>query len=131
MGLKTREELKKLQSMVSSLEASIAVLKTQEEQIKRELSTKKMDINHLKQRITNLSKRADGITVSEHAIIRYIERVMGIDIEDIATKILPESAQEYIEQLGNGHYPVNHGEFKIVVKDGVVITVLTPDVMKG
>lgn len=127
MGLKTREELKKLQSMVSSLEASIAVLKTQEEQIKRELSTKKMDINHLKQRMTNLAKRADGITVSEHAIIRYIERVMGINIEDIAARILPETAQEYVEQLGNGHYPVNQGEFKIVVKDGVVITVLTPE----
>lgn len=124
MGLKTREELKKLQSMLSSLEASVEALKTQEAQIKRELSSKRMDMNHLKQRIENLAKKHDGVTVSEHAIIRYIERVMGINIEQIAEKILPEKELHYIQQLGNGHYPVNHGEFKIVVKDGVVITVL-------
>lgn len=124
MGLKTREELKKLQSMLSSLEASVEALKTQEAQIKRELSSKRMDMNHLKQRIENLAKKHDGVTVSEHAIIRYIERVMGINIEQIAEKILPEKELNYIQQLGNGHYPVNHGEFKIVVKDGVVITVL-------
>ena len=32
--------------------------------------------------------------------------------------------KEMVDTIGNGKYPVNNGEFKILVKDRVVITVL-------
>lgn len=62
--------------------------------------------------------------VSEHAIIRYIERVLGISIDEISQKILGNEIEKQIETLGNGTYPINDNEFKIVVKDNVVVTII-------
>lgn len=67
------------------------------------------------------------LTVSEHAIIRYVERVLGINIEDIENKILNQTTCHLVEELGNGRYPCNNGKFMIVVKDGCVVTVIGDD----
>lgn len=131
MSRKVREELKKLQSMKVNFEAEIVSLEITEKNLKKEISTKKSNLNELKQRMNNLSKICDGLTVSDHAIVRYMERVVGINIEDITNKILPSSVALAIENLGNCHYPVNNGEFKLIVKDGVVITIYTAESNKS
>ncbi|WP_124057937.1 hypothetical protein [Vaginisenegalia massiliensis] len=125
MSKKNREELKKLQSIQAGIEADIETLEVTVKNIKQELVTKKMNLNQIKQKINNLSKDSEGILISEHAIIRYFERVMGLNLEDITEKILPISDAKLIENLGNGHYPINQGEFKIIVKNGVVVTLYT------
>ena len=125
MGKKVREELKMLQSMKASVEVEIESLQLSEKTLKQEILTKKNNLNTIKQRIINLSKSEDGLTISEHAILRYIERVMGVNIENIADKVLPADEVSMIEHLGNGHFPINNGEFKIIVKNGIVITVYT------
>ena len=61
--------------------------------------------------------------VSEHAIIRYVERVLGINIEDIENKILNQTTCHLVEELGNDRYLCNNGKSAIVVKDGRVVTV--------
>lgn len=62
--------------------------------------------------------------VSDHAVVRYLERVKGMDIASIRKEILPDNVKQ-ATIMGNGYYPVN-GTHKVRVKDGVVITVLTP-----
>lgn len=124
--MKKREELKKLESMKSSLKAEISSLELEEKGLKEELSIKKARLNTLNQRIKNLGAKK-GLTVSEHAILRYLERVEGLDLKEIEEKILPESEKPKIRTLGNGHYPINKGEFKIIVKDGVVVTLYKED----
>jgi len=62
--------------------------------------------------------------VSDHAIVRYLERVKGLDIDAIRKELLPDDVRQ-ATLMGNGYYPVN-GTHKVRVKDGVVITVLTP-----
>lgn len=127
MSKKAREEIKKLQSMRDGYQAELEILKTKEQGIKQEIISKKSSINTINQRIANLSKNNEEIIVSEHAILRYIERVVGIDVDKIVEQILPEETKIYIENLGNGNYPINDGEFRIVVKDRVVVTVLSDD----
>lgn len=63
--------------------------------------------------------------VSDHAIVRYLERVKGLDIKAIKEEIAPQHVRNQIRALGSGYYPVD-GKFKIRVKNGVVITVLMP-----
>lgn len=56
--------------------------------------------------------------------MRYIERVLGIPIEEIENKILTEQLKEQYECLGNGTYSVNGGEFKVAIKNNTVLSVL-------
>ncbi|WP_300409153.1 hypothetical protein [Lagierella sp.] len=124
MGKKAREEIKKLESMKATVEADIATLELHQKNLKQEIGAKKMQLNTLNQKIRTISKNHGSLTVSEHAIIRYMERVLGIDIEGLTEKILPEENALFIKNFGNGQYPINNGEFRIVVKDGVVVTVI-------
>lgn len=127
MSKKDREEIKKLQSIKASIEAEIETLELKEKNLKQEISTKKMNLNNLRQKINSLSKSSEQLTISEHAILRYIQRVMGLDIEEISSKILPQEEMQVVDRLGNGHYPINNGEFRIIVKNRVVITVYTDE----
>lgn len=63
--------------------------------------------------------------VSDHAVVRYLERVKGMDIAAIRKEILPDKLNKMTKVMGSGYYPVSDA-FKIRVKNGVVITVLKP-----
>lgn len=80
---------------------------------------------------TELKKEAQKeITVSEHAMLRYFQRVEGYDIEHVSKLILPDDVREEIEKLGDGHYPVpkmGEAEFTIVVRARTVVTVEIKD----
>lgn len=123
-GKARREELKKLQSMQAGIKAELNALELQGKDLKNEISAKKMTLNTLQQRIEKLLKQSEEVTISEHAILRYLERVVGVDIEQLADKILPPSEKALVEEFRTGRFPVNQGDFKIVVQDGVVVTVI-------
>jgi hypothetical protein len=64
------------------------------------------------------------LKVTEHAIIRYLERVKGLDIEEIEKEILTDSLKDMVTNLGNtGTFPGNG--FRILMKDGTITTILT------
>ncbi len=123
MSRREREEIKQLESIRSELSAKLQGLKVQKNTIDREINSTNQNINNLNNKIDKLKERG-SLIVSEHAIIRYIERVLGINIDEISQKILDNETEKQIEMLGNGTFPVNNNEFKIVVKDNVVVTII-------
>lgn len=123
MGRKEREEIKQLESIKSELSAKLEGLKHQKNNLDKEISTMNQNIKNITQKLEKIKENGDLI-VSEHAIIRYVERVLGINADELAKKILSHEVEKQIEMLGNGTYPVNDNEFKIVVKDNVVVTVV-------
>lgn len=55
-------------------------------------------------------KGVDGeIYVTDHAVLRYIERVVGIDIENMKKMMVPEHVRKNINQFGDGYYQVENG----------------------
>ena len=48
---------------------------------------------------------------------------MGVDVEEIKKKILPDSIRFQVEMLKSGEFPIGHGA-KLKVKNGTIITVL-------
>lgn len=123
MGMKEREEIKQLESIKNGLSAKLEGLRVQRGNIDKEIHSTNQSVNNLMEKIERL-KQSGNLIVSEHAIIRYIERVLGINIEEVTNKIVPEEIKKQIEILGNGTYSVDDGEFRIVLKDNVVVTVL-------
>ena len=90
--------------------------------------------NHIQSKITLVKKEIDDINnqikkmtnselnISEHAILRYLERVQNINIEEIKKEILTEELKLRFKTLGNGTYVVNGISYKI--HNGNIVTTI-------
>ncbi len=74
--------------------------------------------------IRKLRVKPTDLIVSEHAILRYCERVKQMDIDAIVNDILTPQLVTAEKALGNGKFPSGTG-FKVVVRNKVVVTVET------
>ena len=63
--------------------------------------------------------------VSEHAIIRYLERVKGVDINEIKNEILTENVKTMMEFSNNKHITVKRGDHTLVIDNNTVVTVIS------
>ena len=54
--------------------------------------------------------------VSEHAIIRYLERVKGIDINEIKNEVLTDNVKTMMEFSNNKHITVKRGDHTLVIE---------------
>ena len=62
------------------------------------------------------------IEVTDHAVLRYLERVAGVDIEGLREEIKKESSIAG-GVLGDGKFMIGGG-FRAVVSDGRVVTII-------
>jgi hypothetical protein len=67
-------------------------------------------------------KQNQELRVSDHAIVRYFERVLGVDMDQVRNKIATNELKRVHKQLGDGKLPMK--DFTAVIKNGVVLTVL-------
>lgn len=67
-----------------------------------------------------------GVIITEHALLRFLERVKGLDMDAARRECLPEKAEQLVRQLCDGVIPVG-ASHKVRVREGVVVTVLTND----
>lgn len=114
-------KIKQLQSQLNKMIADAEVMKIDVANKQREYDRKLSAIADIKKLIEGMCK-TDDIKLSEHAVIRYLERVKGLDVQSIKDDILTEEVTYLINTLGNGKYPIN--DFNIVVKDKTVITII-------
>jgi predicted nuclease with TOPRIM domain len=122
MSVKTSVKLKELQSRREKLKNIIHGLKQEQSEISRELTQKENKLKNIMEEISHLSPKKT--IVSEHAMLRYIERVIGTDLKEIKDSIVDPELEKLMGCLGNGKYPIQDGKFQIIVKDGTVTTVL-------
>lgn len=119
--MKTERKIKGVKSQISRINDEIDTLKIQISRNQKEVTLKRKTIKELEDHVSKLGNSGE-IRVSEHAIIRYLERVGGMDIEAIERQILSEDVLNSIKTFGgNGTYP--SGEYKAIVKDYVIVTI--------
>lgn len=107
---------------VKKKESELTLLKLEIADKQKQLSSKKREIEEMNRQIDKLRLSIGEISVSDHAVVRYLERVLGIDIEDLKKQILPEYTKSLIKSVGGS------GEFMIekailVVQDNKIVTV--------
>lgn len=61
--------------------------------------------------------------VTDHALLRYMERVLGLDIEGFRAKVIPQDAQKVVATMKDGRIPIGDGHTAKVV-NGVVVTIV-------
>lgn len=120
-------QLKNLQTQRKELRGELgSVNKIISEGMKKKTEIKaRMEI--LDNQITGMQDKE--VVITEHAMLRYIERVMGLNMDDVRMEILPEVTEKQVQALRQGTFPVNDGGkgFKILVKNNTVVTILTKE----
>ena len=116
--------------------AVAARLSTQEDQAKALAISIRDDqryLNQCRQRIAKLSAQLAAqeqnkeVKVSDHALLRYIERVMGADLDKFRAEILTEQNRKAIEFAGD--CTIKSGGVEFVVKNRTVVTVIAKGVV--
>lgn len=67
-------------------------------------------------------KKYCGVGVSDHAVVRYLERVKGINIDALREEMVQNSMALCYTRLGDGVYPGT--TYRLVVRNSMVITCL-------
>ena len=121
MAIKQKEELKKLQSLLIKQKSEIDLIKRERQLINERLSVAERNLRNTEEELKKL-KTGNKIIVSEHAVLRYLERTMELDLKAVENEILSKEVVSQYRTLGNGKYPVSNG-CKAVIKDNVVLTI--------
>ena len=112
------ETIKTILRREKELISEIEDIKGKKKEIDKNLEIKRKKLEGVKAKIANAQ---ESVIVSEHAVIRYIERVLGIDIKEIEKKIVDEETEKIIREMRPSR--INKGEFSILIKDSTVTTV--------
>ncbi len=110
-------------------------LKVQVEKFHIELQTAQAELNIAEAKRNKLKARIQKIEaeiarlgsfhkiplVSEHALVRYLERVHNIDMDRVREELLSPALLAAIQSLGNGEFPMK--DFIAVVRQNTVVTI--------
>lgn len=122
-------ELKALTSRREQVERRLKALQEESTALNQKISAEHREISGIDAKIFQLQAKAKNQTksvlITEHAILRYLERVKGLDLDQVKKEMVPELVTTQIRALGNGEYPV--GTHTVKVKDNTVITILTKE----
>ena len=80
----------------------------------------------LTQTACSIKKMHRGPIVTEHATLRYAERVLGLDVQEIEKAILTPEVVSFIKTFKHGKISVGHG-MRAVIEDCHVITIEPSD----
>ena len=121
MAQTNSNKLKQLETLLNKTQNEYDVLNTKIANDQRFLASKKKAIENIKSQIQAISTNKE-ITISEHALLRYLERVSKVDTEAVKKDIITPELIKMVETLGgNGKYLVDN--ITLVMRDYVVTTI--------
>jgi len=106
------------------LEKNLQSQKSRQKDISRHINTLMVQVQALDEDIDKLENGCGEIRVTDHAILRYLERIKGVDVGKIRKVLLPSKVEKSVKDGGSGVYVVDTSH-KLRVKDRTVVTVLT------
>lgn len=114
-----RHLLKALQTREAALKTEMEVLVTGAGNAVRMMALRE-ELATVQKRLKGLVEKAREPFVTEHALLRYLERVKGVDLDELEREILTPERTAMIKNVPNCDINV-HG-IKFIVRDGAVIT---------
>jgi len=120
MRLRQGSELKSLQSRLVKLQEKEKGALAELNDARNSYEKIKNQTAQIQDKIKNISNKPKKIVVTEHATLRFIERVKGINIETINKEIL--------DKIGNientGSVTIKADNYRIVIKNNSVVSIL-------
>jgi chromosome segregation ATPase len=119
----TDTQQRKLATEISDLQAEAKTLKDRESAVRSSIQAKQSELKRLREKVEKAKATGGKLIVTEHAILRYIERVMGINLDELRATIVPPAVETLVRNMGDGVYPVE-GTHKLRVVNGTVVSLL-------
>lgn len=86
------------------------------------LSAVTQNISNLKARISRFSAAQTPVQVTDHAIVRYLERVCGIDLDVVRAALDTPELRECVQRCATGRHTINGITY--VTQDKALVTVI-------
>lgn len=115
------QELKGLQVQLQKEVANCKNLKAELGVAQRKHQLSSAACKSLEARIVTLQTEAPAPIVSEHALLRYLERVKGVDLDALREEILSGGTAASISFAKNGR--IKKADMSLIIKDNVVVTI--------
>jgi hypothetical protein len=118
---------------IASLRKRISKIDVEIEEIKDEQRRQSTQVNTLIDERKRMADMLEAMTpkklnVTDHALLRYVERVLGIDIEAIRNTIISEKVESLVAAVGDAKVPIGDGVYA-VVRNHNVVTIATSDMV--
>lgn len=110
-----------LEDMICRLTAQAERVEQTLAEAKRDRETLLRDLHVARQALASRKRAPKEAVVSSHALLRYVERVMGIDLKALERGLL---SQEVRAAIRAGATRVTVDGISFVVKDNVIVTVI-------
>lgn len=114
-----RTPLKQLQTRLAQKKGELTLLEQDSRLLNGKANKIRGEIAELNHKIKLATKQ---LTLTEHAILRYIERVMGVNVEEVRSKILTDKLKKLNDEIGDGEFHLDG--FKVIVKENVITTIV-------
>lgn len=116
------KELRNLEKEIESLQEKNRKKLEECSKLQKEVSNKIHLRDSIQIKISQIKNKNVDLKVSDHAILRYLERIQGVDVQSVRDKLLTPKLKEFVATVGgNGTFPIEGG--KVVIRDNTIITV--------
>jgi hypothetical protein len=126
MTVKKTHELKHLQSRYSEAIAKFDRASEGVKTMQREAALHKRQADEIESQIKKLESAGHIPVITEHALLRYFERVLGYDLEAIKSQLITDDIAATVNNMVSGKIPAMG--CRLVFKDRVVITLEAPGI---
>ncbi len=114
-------EIEDLRSKIETIHGRISDHQREMTALQGEVAQMEATRRSLLAEVERRSRLAEDIHITDHALLRYVERVFGIDVDAVRREILTDGVAKCIE-LGASTITVNGIQFR--VKDRSIVTVI-------
>ena len=125
MSVKKASELKRIQTRIAEQTERVKEAQRKKSEADKETKEEQEKLTKVKSALKKFNESNTEPVVTEHALLRYCERVLGIDLEEVKSKILSDQVRGHIDHFGSGTFPNNGAGFKVIVKKRQVVSVTT------
>lgn len=122
-GLKHTQELKALQTRLTVAKTELEAAREETRAAQKKEASCQSAVREIQNKIETLQASTKEPIVSEHAFLRYFERVKGYDLNVVRNEILNEKVKEWIQEYQSGKFPADG--FRVVVSKGTIVTIET------
>lgn len=113
-------EKKALNVLINSLQQDRNLINIEVKNLSQRMSILDQKIaRESKKAKSNKEKRA---AITDHALLRYLERVHNFNIEEIKKQLLSDNVKTHVKRFKSGKVTENGITF--IFKDGVIITIV-------
>lgn len=123
-----RSPLSRLLEQRDKLNINMKKLEAQKSMTDKQLLVTEDKLMQIQDQIKTLQN--DVLDVTDHAIVRYLERIMGMDMQMVKEAILSDELRKVHKTIGDGKYTIpieNEDNCTVVIQGGRVVTLYSAD----